>query len=370
MITCNSNIATDKGEPHQPDNKAYQGRHLLQRLQLTNQKMNIYSPMATGNGAHVVHQMLEAGIPGYRVCSYNPWWTLAPPALSLLCRPSRQDIVHSTPDYAIFNARRDAPLVITFHNYVLDAYMAGYSSPMQRLHYASGLKWFTEKACRRADVITAVSKYTAQLVNTEMKPDKNIRVIYNGIDEQAFTPAETGQRPGKTIKVLFSGNLSRRKGVDLLPGILKQLNPGIELMYTTGLRCKQRLPEHPALTCVGQVPYSEMPELYRQADILLFPTVREGFGLAAAEAMACGLPVVATDCSSIPELVVDGKGGFLCQVGDTRQFAARINELAESASLRQQMGEYNRARVEEKFTLQRMLNEYRALFEETTRSFS
>ncbi|MBW2208296.1 MAG: hypothetical protein JRG79_15425 [Deltaproteobacteria bacterium] len=67
---------------------------------------------------------------------------------------------------------------------------------------------------------------------------------------------------------------------------------------------------------------------------------------------------------------MDDKGGFLCQVGDTRQFAARINELAESASLRQQMGEYNRARVEEKFTLQRMLNEYRALFEETTRSFS
>ena len=112
-------------------------------------------------------------------------------------------------------------------------------------------------------------------------------------------------------------------------------------------------------------PYRHMPELYRQADLLLFPTVREGFGLAAAEAMACGLPVVATDCSSIPELVVHGKSGFLCPVGDAKQFAARINELAESADLRRQMGEYNRARVEEKFTLQRMINEYRELFEET-----
>jgi glycosyltransferase involved in cell wall biosynthesis len=332
--------------------------------------MHIYSPMATGNGAYVVHQMLEAGIPGYKVCPFNPWWTVVPPALSLLCRATHQDIIHTTPDHAIFNARKDVPLIITFHNYVLDAYMAGHSSPVQRLHYATDLKWFTKKACQRADAITAVSRFTAALVNTELKPKKNIRVIYNGIDEQVFSPGKTGQRPGKTIKILFSGNLSRRKGADLLPGILKQLNPGIELMYTTGLRCKQRLPEHPALTCVGQVPYSEMPELYRQADILLFPTVREGFGLAAAEAMACGLPVVATDCSSIPELVVDDKGGFLCRVGDTRQFAARINELAESASLRQQMGEYNRARVEEKFTLQRMLNEYRALFEETSRSFS
>jgi len=324
--------------------------------------------MATGNGAHVVHQMLETAIPGYRVCSYNPWWTVIPPALSLLCRAPRQDIVHTTPDYAIFNARKDVPLVVTFHNYVLDAYMADYSSPMQRLHNATDLKWFTKRACRRAHSITAVSQFTAQLVKTELSPQKNIRVIYNGIDAQRFSPVKTGQRPGKTIKVLFSGNLSRRKGADLLPAILKRLNPGVELMYTTGLRCRQRLPGHPALTCVGQVPYSEMPELYRQADILLFPTVREGFGLAAAEAMACGLPVVASDCSSIPELVVDSQGGFLCQAGEANQFAARINELAESASLRRQMGEYNRARVEEKFTLQRMVREYRELFEETLAS--
>ena len=327
--------------------------------------MNIYSPMATGNGAHVVHQMLEAGIPGYNVCSYNPWWTIAPPALSLLCRATRQDIVHTTPDYAIFNARKGVPLVITFHNYVLDAYMADYSNPIQRFHYTTSLKWFTGRACRRAKVITAVSRFTAQLANTELSLQKNIRVIYNGVDEQRFFPAKSGQHSGKTIKVLFSGNLSRRKGADLLPGILKQLNPGIELLYTTGLRCKQRLPEHPALTCAGQVPHAEMPELYRQADILLFPTVREGLALAAIEAMACGLPIVASDSSSMPELVANDRGGFLCPVGDAKQFAARVNELAESASLRQQMGEYNRARVEEKFTLQRMVNEYRELFEET-----
>ena len=130
--------------------------------------MNIYSPMASGNGAHVVHQMLEAGIPGYKVCSYNPWWTVAPPLLALLCRAARQDIVHSAPDYAIFSARKHVPLIITFHNYVLDAYMADYSSPLQRLHYATDLKWFTAKACRRAAAITAVSRFTAKLVETEL----------------------------------------------------------------------------------------------------------------------------------------------------------------------------------------------------------
>lgn len=118
------------------------------------------------------------------------------------------------------------------------------------------------------------------------------------------------------------------------------------------------------LISVGSVPFEEMPNLYRDMDILLMPTVREGFGLSVAEAMACGLPVVASGCSSIPELIDDYKGGFLCPVGDVNVFAEKINILAESPSLRKEMGEYNRAKVEKMFTLNRMVNEYKKLFEE------
>lgn len=115
---------------------------------------------------------------------------------------------------------------------------------------------------------------------------------------------------------------------------------------------------------LGRLAFDEMPDLYRSADILLFPTVREGFGLAAAEAMACGLPVVATDCSALPELIDEGKGGYLCPVGDVADFAEKINFLAENPGLRHEMGQYNRAKVEEKFTLDRMIKQYRELFEE------
>jgi glycosyltransferase involved in cell wall biosynthesis len=107
-----------------------------------------------------------------------------------------------------------------------------------------------------------------------------------------------------------------------------------------------------------------MPNRYRQMDILLMPTVREGFGLAVAEAMACGLPVVASNCSSIPELIDDGKGGFLCPIGDVKAFAEKINLLAESPGLRKEMGQYNRARIEKKFTLERMVKEYQKVFSE------
>ena len=121
---------------------------------------------------------------------------------------------------------------------------------------------------------------------------------------------------------------------------------------------------YPNLKNIGAVPYSYMPKVYQDADILLFPTVREGFGLAAAEAMACGLPVVATNCSSLPELISEGKGGYLCELGNADKFAAKINELAASPALRREMGEFNRTRVEEKFTISRMVKEYQQLFEE------
>jgi glycosyltransferase involved in cell wall biosynthesis len=99
-------------------------------------------------------------------------------------------------------------------------------------------------------------------------------------------------------------------------------------------------------------------------DILLMPTVREGFGLSVAEAMATALPVVASDCSSIPELVDNGEGGYLCPVGDVGAFAEKINFLAANPSLRKEMGEYNRDKAVRMFRLDQMVEGYKQLFEE------
>ena len=107
-----------------------------------------------------------------------------------------------------------------------------------------------------------------------------------------------------------------------------------------------------------------MPKVYRQMDALFMPSVREGFGLCVAEAMASGLPVVACGESAIPELVVDQVGGHLCPIDDLDCYADAIRSLAESAERSRLMGEYNRARVEEKFTLSRMVREYQELFTE------
>ncbi len=325
--------------------------------------MNIFSPMATGNGAYVIHKILAKNISGYDVCGYNPYWTLFPPALPVLCRGKEDaDLVHTTPDYGRFFKKKGIPLVITFHGYVLDSFMDSYSSLLQRIHYKTDLRYFTLQALRLADTITSVSKFTAALVRQHTGFTGKIETIYNGIDTSLFRPKHSQLQKGK-IKVLFSGNLTRSKGADLIPLIAQQLGKNIEILCTSGLRTRNTLDPVLNVKNIGSIPYSDMPAIYQQADILLFPTVREGFGLAAAEAMACGLPVVTTNCSSLPELIVHGKGGYLCELGNVNEFASRLNQLADSPKLRHEMGEYNRERVEEKFTLEQMVKEYRKLFE-------
>jgi L-malate glycosyltransferase len=317
--------------------------------------------MCWGNGAHVIHKELERAIPGYRVLPYHPNWTIFPVFLPLAARIKRARLIHTTPDYAIFFMRRDTPLVVTFHNYVLDPFMKPYSSWPQRIHYATALRRFTTMAVQKAQAVTAVSRFTADIVRHDLGYEGPLPVIYDGVDTDRFQPISWIHARNE-IRVLFSGNLTLRKGAQWLAPIARRLHPNIRIFYTTGLRTKNRLPSGPSLIPIGRVPHGGMPERYRQMDILLMPTVREGFGMAVLEAMACGLPVVASDCSSIPELLDDAKGGFLCPVGDTGAFADRINMLAQSKKLRREMGAYNREKAVRQFALEKMLASYQRLF--------
>lgn len=323
-------------------------------------RMKIVSPMPRGNGAYLSHRTLEAQLPGYTVVGYDPRWTYFPPALPLLCRQSA-DLVHTTPDHATFFARRRTPLVVTFRSYVLDAFVREYLSLTQRLHYSTDMALFIRRALARADCVTSISHYLARKVREEMSYSGDIAVIHNGIDTEWFRPGPSAPRP--RLRVLFVGTMSRRKGAHFLPEIARRLTPGVEIHCTRGWKRREIIPRAPNILDIGTVEPQEMPALYGQADVLLFPTVREGFGRAALEAMACGLPVVASACSALPELVVHGKGGYLCPVGDAAAFAERINELADSPGLRRQMGQYNRQRAQEVFPLARMVSAYRALFE-------
>jgi glycosyltransferase involved in cell wall biosynthesis len=318
--------------------------------------------MPTGNGAHVVHKTLSRHLDAYQICSYPPNATLFPLLLLTKCRaPSSARLIHTTPDYAGFFARKKTPLVVTFHNYVLDPDMQPYGSRLQRLHWRTDLRWSNLDALRRADVVTAVSDFTAKIIKRDLGFKGQIRSILNGVDAEWFRPA--GKQREGAIKVLFSGNPSSRKGGQWLPAIVSKLDRNIELVCTGGLRGNDRLKVSERIRFLGKVPYERMPDLYRDVDILLLPTVREGLSLAILEAMASGLPVVSSRCSSVPEQIEDGVGGVLVEPGDIDGYAEGINRLAASRKGLLAAGAFNRARVEQRFTLQRMVKEYRILFE-------
>lgn len=326
----------------------------------------IFSPVVKGSGVEVVHRQLATGLAGYDLATYSPYWEYMPPAIPFLFRGRRADIIHTSANYGCFFRQRNLPLVATIHGFALDRFMRGFSSPLQRLHYATDLRYFTRLTLERAQVVTAVSEFIATKVTEELAYSRPIKVIYNGVDCERFVPVN--RVPHSGVRVLFSGNLRLQKGAELLAEIGRRLPSGVQLLYTQGLRARGRLPDLVQLKPLGTVPHDQMPQIYSNADLLLAPSVREGFGLAVAEAMASGLPVVATDGSSFPELVVHGKGGFLCPLGDVASFVRRITELADDAVLRREMGEFNRERAERLFALPVMLARYRQLFDELHRS--
>jgi glycosyltransferase involved in cell wall biosynthesis len=323
----------------------------------------ILSPMAWGNGAFILHKMIEKRIPNYLVKGYNPYLTVIPFILPLVAPVKGADLIHTAPDYGLFFYSRKIPMIVTVHHYMCDGEMDSYSTVIQSTHYRTDLKWFIKKSIALATSLTAISHYSANHIKKELNLYQKIRVIYNGVDEAFFVPSQK-KRETAPVHVLFSGNLIRRKGVHWLPSIADNLKKRIEIHYTSGLKKRFLGFKNKNITHLGQLPYKAMPEVYQQHDILIAPTIREGFGLAIAEAMSCGLPVVASNCSAIPELIDEGKGGFLCPVGDVKAFAEKINLLADSPKLRREMGAYNRAKVEKMFTLDRMIKEYQDLFQE------
>ena len=335
-----------------------------QKRKVAMEKRRIVSPMATGNGAFVAHCLLESHLEEYKVVDYHPYLTLFPFLLPASASTKGADLIHTTPDYARFFYRESIPMVITFQNYVLDSWMRSYSSLAQKIHYVTDLRLWTRMALKKAHLVTAVSNFTAQLVKQDLNISCPVKVIYNGVDINHFTPTTPSKQFHKEVRVLFSGNLTRRKGAQWLPSIAKKLKENVQIFYTHGLQTKNIFKPMPNLESIGSVPFDKMPNRYRQMDLLLMPTVREGFSLSVLEAMACGLPVVASNCSSLPEQIDHGIGGFLCPVGDIEAFAEKINLLADSPKLRHEMGEYNRSKVEKMFTIDRMVKEYQELFEE------
>lgn len=324
----------------------------------------VRSVMPRGNGAFIVHAELADTLLGYELTGCNPYIAAIPglPHPKLRQWLGEAAVVHLSPGTGHVPLPRRPFRIQTFHSFDVDPANIEQASVVQQLYYRHVLRPAVLSACLSADKIVAVSRFVADnICRHQLAGSKKVEVIYNGIDTRRFCPGKAPDRE-RPLRVLFVGNPSRRKGFHLLPALADALTGGVEIAFTTGLRDQQVKPRHPRLVSLGSVPYSEMHVLYQQADILLFPAYREGFGLCVAEAMSCGLPVISTKCSAIPELVVDGRGGYLVEPGDFRAMIEKISVLTENIELRTEMGAWNRERALRLFDRERMANDYRAVF--------
>ncbi len=263
-----------------------------------------------------------------------------------------------------FAFKAEVPLVVTEHLVVHDPAYNVYRTLPQKLYH----RWIYR--CERrsldvADAVVCVSENTRESLEAAFGYSDS-HVIHNGVDTTLFRPEEVDRKtwklPDNKTILFFAGNLSPRKGADLLPAIMDRLGNEFILLTTSGNRDQSRN-NIPYSLDLGHLNLQQLINAYNLCDIFILPSRLEGLSLSTLEAMACAKPVVAFNCSSFPELIIDGRGGFLSEIDDVKSVVERIRYLAKEPELIQRMGMFNREKVLDKFTIEMMTGKYIRLYQ-------
>ncbi|HLW00778.1 MAG TPA: glycosyltransferase family 4 protein [Ktedonobacterales bacterium] len=184
-------------------------------------------------------------------------------------------------------------------------------------------------------------------------PEEKIIVIPPGVDVEQWVPPPDGTREARLAEgerlpgVLFVGGDFQRKGGSLLLDWFLTRGKGrceLHLVTRTPPARAEQLPGLHVYTHLNAND-PELMQLYAKSDLFVLPTLADCFGVALIEAMATGLPVVATQVGGVPDIVEDGHQGFLVQPNDEAALADRVERLLPDAALRRRMGVQARARV-------------------------
>ncbi len=217
---------------------------------------------------------------------------------------------------------------------------------------------------RNASVVVACSEGLRELAQ-ETDADVKMDVIPDGLDLARFKPGSaslTGKEEQhntcqKKVRLLTIGRLIPRKGfqflIRALPQVLEKVSYNFEIEIVGDgpyhgelLKLAENLGVASHIHFAGSVPYSELPQKYRGADIFILPSLAEGMPLVVLEAMGTGLPIVASRVQGIDELVVDGINGALFDPGNVDGLAHCLVKLINAGENRLEMGKASVERVE------------------------
>jgi len=215
----------------------------------------------------------------------------------------------------------------------------------------------------KALMVNSPSRALAMLVKQEFRLDRQVDIIPNPIDATVFCPTSV-PKPNKPVKqVLFIGRLDDRKGIHVLaqavPKVVKQFSAvrfvllgndgkgveGVPSMKEYIVRVLRESDCEQAVEFRDRVAYSELPEIYREADISVVPSLYDNSPYTCLEAMACGLPVIGTDAGGTPEYIDHGRTGTVVPPGDVDALAAALIDLLTDEEKCKVYGENARAKV-------------------------
>lgn len=291
---------------------------------------------------------------------------------------SRPDLIHAhfgiEGVYALPLARwLDIPLIVTFHGFDattrLDALLRS-GSPA-----AANYALFRRQLARRGDLFLCVSEYIRQKVLALGFPEERTRVHYTGIDTDRIHPrsAESVQptllHVARLVKVKGTEYLLRAfaRVVGTVPSVRLQII-GDGPLRSSLEQLARSLGIAANLQFLGARPHHEVMEALGAASMLVLPSVTtstgaaEGLGMVLLEAAAMGVPVIGTRHGGIPEVVVDGRTGFLVEERSVDELAERILALLENPAERRAMGQQARALVQDRFSIGRQTRELEALY--------
>lgn len=255
--------------------------------------------------------------------------------------------------------RTGAPLVATFHtsHFLTRAEKPLWSSILGNL-------------VRVPDYALAASREIAQVAE-RLAPGVRVEALTNGVETSFFRPVEPGLPPADRPRLLVPRRLFFKNGVEhfirAMPLVLKEMDleavlvgDGPERERLEALARKLKVDHR--IRFMGKQPHKGMPALLSSADLVVVPSLMEATSVAALEAMACGVPVVASNVGGLPEIVDEEVGG-LFPVGSPEGMARTITRVLNDPDLRRK-GERARERVVTRWSNQRLAERHLQIYEE------
>lgn len=225
-----------------------------------------------------------------------------------------------------------------------------------------------------ASKVHAISAYLAGLA-IAFDYQGHIEIIPNGVDIQKFKMQKSKVKMNEKPTIVTTSRLVHKNGIDILIRAMQEVvksmpearlvivGEGRERKHLEKLTEELRLKKH--VNFVGEVPHEAIPSYLHAADIFVRPSRSEGLGISFLEAMAAGLPIIATPVGGIEDFLHDGETGLYAHVENPQHLAEQILRLFTDGRLRHHLCLNGRKLVEEKFSWDNVADRMRGLFEVT-----